>query len=127
MMVFANVSLWSIKMAMTNSLITPFVFAIAMCIFLGMMDLSSQLSNPFGSDDVDFPGYTWLEEFLDRAFKLMETDTPGCADSWERIVLEEELRTAYNDAPLGSPQSQANASDQSAGSGDTSSKPLLNS
>merc|ERR1712014_29603 len=76
-MVIINVSLWCYKMATTLSVFSPFTSMMAELIFLGMMELASKLSNPFGNDDVDFPAYTWLEEFIDTAFKLMESQHPG--------------------------------------------------
>merc|ERR1711862_1042538 len=42
LMLFANISIWGYKMALTDSIFAPFVFALAMTIFLGIKELCNQ-------------------------------------------------------------------------------------
>jgi len=71
-MITVNLFMWAYGMGVTDSIWAPIVFFMAMLIFMGMMELASQLSDPFGEDDTDFPIAEWLEE------ELMHADTMHC-------------------------------------------------
>jgi len=93
-MVLANVALWCYKMAISKSVFAPFTFILAQLIFLGMMELASQLSNPFGTDDVDFPSNDWVTDFIASSIGLIEDDSPGQRDQWSKIASVESMMKA---------------------------------
>merc|ERR1712194_671806 len=67
----------------------PFVFFMAQLIFMGMMELASQLADPFGDDEVDFPIKKWLGHFFESAAVLLEYDFKGSENHWQ-LKLEEQ-------------------------------------
>lgn len=82
LMVIVNISLWSYRMALNDSLFTICVFTLAMVIFMGMLELANQLSCPYGQDEVDFPLDDWITECFRRAADYMENRSPGAVDGW---------------------------------------------
>lgn len=77
MMILINIILWAWKMAITDSWFAPIIFFFAQLIFKGMLDLASQISNPFGHDTVDFPMHTWLLEALQDANAMLDNREPA--------------------------------------------------
>mmetsp|Transcript_103046 Transcript_103046/g.291325 ORF Transcript_103046/g.291325 Transcript_103046/m.291325 type:complete len:366 (-) Transcript_103046:107-1204(-) len=75
-MIVINLLLWAYGMGVTDSVFAPFVFFFAALIFMGMMELAAQLSDPFGDDDVDFPVTEWLNEFVENTAMLMHCESP---------------------------------------------------
>jgi predicted membrane chloride channel (bestrophin family) len=75
-MVVMNLLLWAYGMAATLSVFAPFVYFFASLIFMGMIELSKQLADPFGTDDVDFPLAAWLGSFLEHIAVTIETEDP---------------------------------------------------
>ncbi|CAK0863511.1 unnamed protein product, partial [Prorocentrum cordatum] len=59
MMVVVNLMLWAYAMGISASLWAPVTFLFAEIIFMGMLELASQLADPFGEDEVDFPVREW--------------------------------------------------------------------
>merc|ERR1712066_1041527 len=47
-MIVMNLLLWAYSMALTESFFAPVVFVFCSVIFIGMMELASQLADPFG-------------------------------------------------------------------------------
>lgn len=86
MMVGVNLLLWAYGLGVAESIFSPVVFFFAQLIFMGMMELASQLSNPFGDDEVDFPVNTWLSQFLSTTMTLAEYRFPGAEDGWESAL-----------------------------------------
>merc|ERR1712203_269240 len=41
------------------------------------MELATQLTNPFGKDDTDFPLQRWVMEMRENAVVLVESEYPG--------------------------------------------------
>jgi len=72
MMVLVVQICWCYKMALDESLLQMFVFVLALFVFLGMLTLSSQLANPFGDDDVDFPVEHWVDEYIKGSLFAVE-------------------------------------------------------
>mmetsp|Transcript_780 Transcript_780/g.1579 ORF Transcript_780/g.1579 Transcript_780/m.1579 type:complete len:380 (-) Transcript_780:5-1144(-) len=59
-MLTMNLSLWAWTMGCHDSALAPLIFFVSSLIFLGMKELAADLSNPFGTDSVDFPTDLWL-------------------------------------------------------------------
>jgi len=75
-MLLVNLVGWAYGMAITKSVFAPVVYWVCLLIFMGMMELASQLADPFGDDDVDFPVTDWLDEFVENTVVLMEFRSP---------------------------------------------------
>jgi len=75
-MISVNLVLWAYSMGTTASIFAPVVYYLASFLFVGMMDLASQLSNPFGEDEVDFPIRDWLLEFFSDQQALLHHQFP---------------------------------------------------
>lgn len=88
-MICANLGLWAYSMGLTDSIFAPVVFFFASLIFIGMMELSSDLSDPFGDDEVDFPVDDWLAECVESIVEIIEGSYPGGADGMKLAAAEE--------------------------------------
>merc|ERR1712050_488915 len=75
-MLLVNLFFWAWGMALTQSIFAPLIYWVALLIFMGMLELASQLADPFGDDDVDFPVTEWLDEFVENIVVLMEFRSP---------------------------------------------------
>merc|ERR1711933_532040 len=82
LMVVINCFVWAWFMGTTASCFAPLCYFFANLIFMGMMDLASQLSNPFGADEVDFPLNDWVEDFMKNMTALM---------AYEQVNMSKEL------------------------------------
>mmetsp|Transcript_63293 Transcript_63293/g.137702 ORF Transcript_63293/g.137702 Transcript_63293/m.137702 type:complete len:566 (+) Transcript_63293:52-1749(+) len=60
-----------------HSLFAPVVYFFIALTYLGLMELASQLSDPFGDDDVDFPLHRWLEAQFKSVVHLVENGISG--------------------------------------------------
>jgi len=90
-MVIVNLGMWAYRMALTESWFAPFVYFFASLIFIGVMELSSEMSDPFGIDEVDFPLDRWMGEMVESVVALTESDcifNPGNV-AFERAFDEE--------------------------------------
>jgi len=86
LMITVNLIVWAYGMAQTESIFGPLFFFFAALIFMGMMDLASQLADPFGEDDADFPLPAWLTVFLHDMAALLDYSYEGAADGFKRDV-----------------------------------------
>jgi len=110
-MVCVNLILLAVCMGIAGSHLEVFVFFIADLIFLGMMELSAQLVDPFGDDEVDFPLSLWLRAFFERAELVLEYEWKHNhkTDHWrpllktlqEPLLLKHEKRPPNNDGAEG--------------------------
>jgi predicted membrane chloride channel (bestrophin family) len=82
MMIVVNLLLWAYGMGITDSFFAPIVYFFAALIFMGMMELASQLSDPFGEDDTDFPTERWIDELMDDVSVITEYQF----DQWDEIL-----------------------------------------
>mmetsp|Transcript_140048 Transcript_140048/g.390352 ORF Transcript_140048/g.390352 Transcript_140048/m.390352 type:complete len:355 (+) Transcript_140048:189-1253(+) len=85
-MVVVNSACWAWFIARSGSLFGPFLYVVILFVLMGMIELASQLADPFGDDDVDFPLTEWLNECVENAEVLMEFQSPDA-------FLEEALAT----------------------------------
>lgn len=101
-MVCVNLVLWAYAMGTQSSLWAPVTYFFASTIFLGMMELASQMSDPFGDDDSDFPTLVWLMEVLDDMHVLTEYEFPAFAlePGEERTGDESWTWRAENEQPM---------------------------
>uniref|UniRef100_A0A6U6NSW9 Bestrophin homolog n=1 Tax=Zooxanthella nutricula TaxID=1333877 RepID=A0A6U6NSW9_9DINO len=76
-MVQANLLMWAYNMALTESWFATPVFIACSTIFIGLMELSSALADPFGEDDVDFPTELWVDEATRSATDMMSRPMPA--------------------------------------------------
>jgi predicted membrane chloride channel (bestrophin family) len=88
MMVIMNCLVWAYYMGVTESWFAPPCYFCAVLIFMGMMDLASQLSNPFGCDQVDFPVNDWMAEFLQNMSALLDYEQDGTSDELAQELKE---------------------------------------
>jgi predicted membrane chloride channel (bestrophin family) len=88
-MISVNVSLWAYAMAMSESLLAPISFFFASLIFIGMLELAKDLSDPFGGDEVDFPLHIWVQKFMENQLILENCDYLGEFTNIARIIREE--------------------------------------
>lgn len=61
-MVVINLMLWSYGMGASTSIFGPLVYFFATLIFMGMLEVATQLADPFGDADNDYPLWQWLSE-----------------------------------------------------------------
>lgn len=92
-MVSINLVAWAYWTGCAASPVYTCVFVVSAIVYIGMMHLAADLSNPFGEDEVDFPIGAWLVDWLRQCVALAEYDLPGEHDSWSS-VLEGESRLA---------------------------------
>merc|ERR1719188_2487923 len=83
MMVVVNLMLWAYAMGISTSVWAPILFIFAEIIFMGMLELASQLADPFGEDEVDFPVKYWTLDFLRFTAVFIEQEFPLTAEGWE--------------------------------------------
>mmetsp|Transcript_37707 Transcript_37707/g.99725 ORF Transcript_37707/g.99725 Transcript_37707/m.99725 type:complete len:362 (+) Transcript_37707:54-1139(+) len=88
-MIVMNLVLWAYVMALSECLFAPVVFFFSSLIFIGMMELSSELADPFGADAVDFPVDTWISEAIQAILELSEYDFPEGEDGIETAIDQE--------------------------------------
>lgn len=87
MMIVVNLMLWGYGMALTHSIFGPIVYFMAATIFMGMMELSAQLSDPFGTDASDFPLDEWLDDLIRQVHTVVEVDGGGCPfGDWKKAL-----------------------------------------
>jgi len=90
-MVFVNLVVWAYGLGVNASIFSPFIYFFAELIFIGMMELASQLSNPFGQDEVDFPLSTWLTEALECTSTLIEGQFQGADNEWKDTLANQHM------------------------------------
>lgn len=90
LMIALNMTLWAYGIATADSLFGPLFFFVSSLIFVGMMDLASQLADPFGEDEADFPLPLWLREFLHNMSALLDYEHDGVWDDFIQDIEEEE-------------------------------------
>lgn len=89
-MVAINMLLWAYGLAVSLSVFSPFIFCFCQVIFMGMMELASELENPFGRDDVDFAIGSWLSQTIRSTQALAEYQFPGMEGGrWEKVLLQQ--------------------------------------
>lgn len=88
-MVLFNLVLWGYAMAICESVFASLIYMMCSLIFMGMLELADELSDPFGDDEVDFPVMEWLEELLDGCHTMLQKTYKGSENGWEEITKAE--------------------------------------
>lgn len=88
-MVLFNLVLWGYAMAICESVFASLIYMMCSLIFMGMLELADELSDPFGDDEVDFPVMEWLEELLDGCHVMLQKNYKGAENGWEEIAKTE--------------------------------------
>jgi len=88
-MLFVTVTMWAYGMAMTSSIFGPITYFFASFLFIGMLELAKQFSDPFGDDEVDFPVHIWIDKFLENQLSFIEYDFEPQKDGFESRAAEE--------------------------------------
>jgi len=99
-MVLFNLILWGYAMAICESCFASLIYVMCSLIFMGMLELADELSDPFGDDPVDFPVMEWLEELLDGCHILMHRNYTGCENGWEDTTRAEASRGKMSLRPV---------------------------
>jgi len=93
-MITINLLLWAYCMGCASSYFAPVVYYFATLIFVGMMDLASQLSNHFGDDEVDFPLEEWMTTMFSEQHAVLRHEYPeetkDIAKKWKDLIENEE-------------------------------------
>lgn len=100
-MVFMNLVLWGYTMAISMSLWASVIYFLSSLIFMGMMDLGNQLSDPFGEDEVDFPLQAWLTDLLVCSEVLLKGSYAGCEDNWSAALRFEDSVKLEGETDIG--------------------------
>jgi len=86
-MVFVNIVVLAYVMGTTRNLGAPLIFCACEVTFMGLIELASQLSNPFGNDEVDFPLNAWLSDLVRKAKLVMESKyRENTAEAWAPVL-----------------------------------------
>lgn len=96
-MVCINLTLWAYSIGLSNSIFAPVVFFFASLIFLGMLELSHALSDPFGEDEVDFNVDAWMAKCVEQLIDIIEDFYPGHADGMRNACGAEGLLSQWAD------------------------------
>eukprot|EP00929_Paragymnodinium_shiwhaense_P032892 TRINITY_DN18173_c0_g1_i1.p1 TRINITY_DN18173_c0_g1~~TRINITY_DN18173_c0_g1_i1.p1 ORF type:complete len:382 (-),score=86.00 TRINITY_DN18173_c0_g1_i1:132-1277(-) len=94
LMVIMNLLLWAYGIGVTQSIFAPFVYFFVELIFIGMLELGQQLSDPFGKDDVDLPVNQWLSELLEWLTDFMESIYQPAETGWTDALKLERAQPA---------------------------------
>lgn len=97
LMVMVNVAVLAYIMGTASDLGAPCMFVVCEVAFIGLIELASQLSNPFGNDDVDFPLTDWKAEVVLRARTLMESNFKTTPEAWQPILDSASERLDFGD------------------------------
>jgi len=90
MMIIINLGLWAFAMGLTASWFAPVVYVFCSGTFIGMLQLASQLSDPFGNDAVDFDLHGWVAVSLGLVVEITETQYPGGSEGMDLCLRSEE-------------------------------------
>lgn len=98
-MLILNLVLWAYSLACQDSYFAPFIYIFVQMMFQGIRELSTSLSDPWGSDDVDFQVNDWLMALYSRVHALLEDDfVPSIGDAEDCQMIEPTLAKSKIDA-----------------------------
>jgi len=73
----------------------PVLYFVIQITYMGLMELATNLSDPFGDDEVDFPVRKWLEDLFFTVRSLLEVKYRNDSDEAWAPVLQEETRLGF--------------------------------
>lgn len=72
MMIVVNLLIFAYGMGSANSALGTATFFFCSLIFMGMFELASELADPFGKDEADFPTSRWIANCINETAHVME-------------------------------------------------------
>lgn len=72
LMLMLNLALWAYAFALMDSHLATIIYLAIQLVFQGIRELSIAMSDPFGSDDADFPLNTWVNMLYVRIVSTVE-------------------------------------------------------
>lgn len=85
MMLCLNLFLWAYSLGCQDSYWGIFIYMCVQGMFQGLRELSTGLSDPYGTDEVDFPVNDWMRSLFKRTWGILENpalvadfDIEGC-------------------------------------------------
>lgn len=88
-MLILNLVLWAYSLACQDSYFAPFIYIFVQMMFQGIRELSTSLSDPWGSDDVDFGVNDWLLALYFRVHAIMEDEFFPCYEDDDECPMVE--------------------------------------
>jgi len=89
LMVSVNLMMWALSMAVSESHVSTVVFFFCELIFMGLLQLANQLSDPFGDDDVDFQADVWVADTLKICCGMIDWDYEPSKNAWKEKLKSE--------------------------------------
>eukprot|EP00927_Polykrikos_kofoidii_P065178 TRINITY_DN60968_c0_g1_i1.p1 TRINITY_DN60968_c0_g1~~TRINITY_DN60968_c0_g1_i1.p1 ORF type:complete len:355 (-),score=49.42 TRINITY_DN60968_c0_g1_i1:2-1066(-) len=90
LMLILNLLLWAYALALQESYFAPLICVFVQMMFQGIRELATSMSNPFGTDDVDFPLDDWVNDIYSRVFYILRRGlTPPQKFSMSKLVAAE--------------------------------------
>merc|ERR1719396_68053 len=87
-MIMANCFLLAWALGNMRSWFVPGAYMISSTIFIGMMDLASKLSDPFGEDEVDFDLDRWADLEIEVALAMLDGHVVGREAGLKKLLEE---------------------------------------
>lgn len=72
LMLVLNLVLWAYSLGCQDSYFAPVIYMFVQMMFQGVRELSTALSDPFGTDEVDFDVDMWMRSLYRRIFAIVE-------------------------------------------------------
>jgi len=86
MMTMINLFFMALAMGVSNSIFGTVLYCFASVITIGIMEVSADLTDPFGNDDVDFPVGRWLADWLHHVVLIAEEDAFPKKQNWKEAL-----------------------------------------
>lgn len=71
LMLFLNLLLWAYSLALQDSYFAPLLYMFVQMMFQGIRELATSLSNPYGTDEVDFPVVEWMVDTYSKVYSIL--------------------------------------------------------
>merc|ERR1711904_360635 len=72
LMLFLNLFLWAYSLGCQDSLFAPIIYMFVQMMFQGLRELSTALSDPYGTDEVDFALNDWIAPLYVQIYAAIE-------------------------------------------------------
>merc|ERR1739845_187245 len=96
LMLFLNLFLWAYSLGCQDSLFAPIIYMFVQMMFQGLRELSTALSDPYGTDEVDFDLNDWIMPVYTQMYAMLLDKSPSQVDSANlRPLLEPEYSCQY--------------------------------
>merc|ERR1712232_620291 len=75
LMLLLNLTLWGYALGCQDSHFAPVIYMFVQLMFQGIRELATSLSNPFGTDDVDFKIAEWMKKLYASMYSVLQSHT----------------------------------------------------